>query len=73
MRPARTKLRIRSVKLDGLTFDQQCDRLREVLLADRRYIATREFHRWAVANKDALYALSQRASTTLLSTAIIHR
>lgn len=44
--------RIKSVKLEGLTLEQQIERVRACLLYDASYVSTREFAKWAVANYD---------------------
>ena len=43
--------RIKSIKLDGLTLAEQVERVRACLLYDASYVSTREFAKWAVANR----------------------
>lgn len=54
MATAKVRLRIKSVKYEGFTFQQQADWWRAVIKTDRRHAGDGLFLPWVRANWDAL-------------------
>lgn len=51
---ARTRVRFLKLKLDNLSFDQQCELWRKALAIDDRLLSSRQFANWAVAHQMAI-------------------
>lgn len=61
MATAKVRLRIKSVKYEGFTLQQQADWWREVIKADRRHAGDGLFLPWIRENWDALRCIAEES------------